>query len=394
MKILVWNECYVAGGADWSLIDLITHWPVSDDSFVLYVNRTHEGLSLLREKMPSNVEIRVFNSLLELVDQDTKYSFFNNRFIRKMALLSLIPINYVVYKNKISSEHYDILLMNNGGYPGGLSNFLVSLAAKALHIKKRIMIVRNYPAYYSQDRLLMKISDWVSNYSLDGMVAVSNSLKEDLTKKTNIAAEIIEVIYNGISVDNKISHNTGKQEIGFVEGLSVGIIGTLQERKGHYFLFRSWVQVLNKFPDARIYVVASSKSGDKDKLVKLAKQLNIDRSIVWVEFTKNVGDIYQQLDVVVMPSLEYESFGRIIVEAMAFSTPIIATKVGGMPELIEHGCDGLLVDKNDESSLARYIIELLSDAKNRQEIGGAGYKKYIGSYTADVMAGNYYKLLT
>ena len=100
MKILVWNECYVAGGADWSLIDLITHWPVSDDSFVLYVNRTHEGLSLLREKMPSNVEIRVFNSLLELVDQDTKYSFFNNRFIRKMALLSLIPINYVVYKNQ------------------------------------------------------------------------------------------------------------------------------------------------------------------------------------------------------------------------------------------------------------------------------------------------------
>ena len=48
MRYLIWNECYVAGGADWSLIDLISLWPDKDDRFTLYINRTHEGLPLLR----------------------------------------------------------------------------------------------------------------------------------------------------------------------------------------------------------------------------------------------------------------------------------------------------------------------------------------------------------
>ena len=66
----------MAGGADWSLIDLIYHWPASNDQFVLYVNKTHEGLELLIEKMPSTVEVRLFDSLLEVQDKISKYSIF------------------------------------------------------------------------------------------------------------------------------------------------------------------------------------------------------------------------------------------------------------------------------------------------------------------------------
>jgi len=384
----------VAGGADWSLIDLVTHWPVSEDSFILYVNRTHEGLNLLKEKMPHNVEIRVFSSLLEFVERYTKYGFLNYKIIRKLMLLLSIPVGYFIYKKGIASDGYDALLMNNGGYPGGLTNFLVSVAAKSLYIKRRVMIVRNYPAYYSKDNWLMKISDWASNHSLDRMITVSHSLKRALVKKTGISIELIDVIYNGVSVNNKISNDLDNQDVRLVNNLSVGIIGTLQERKGHQFLFKSWVQVLDEFPDARIYIVGSSDSGDKDKLIALAKQLGIDYSIVWIEFTKNVGDIYKQLDVVVMPSLEYESFGRIIVEAMAFSVPIIATKVGGMPELIDHGKDGFLVEREDENALAICIIDLLSHPEKRKNIGSAGYQKYVNNYTADIMSGNYYELLT
>ena len=392
MKILVWNECYVAGGADWSLIDLVTHWPTSEDSFVLYVNRTHEGLNLLREKMPSNVEIRVFSSILEFQEQYEKFNFLKNKVIKKLILLLSIPINYFIYKKQISLEKYDILLMNNGGYPGGPTNFLTSLAAQSLHIKKRIMIVRNYPANHSKDNLRMKISDWVSNRSLDSMIAVSQSLKNAIIDKTNIDTKLLKVIYNGVSMDNKMSSGSDKQNIEFVKGLSVGIIGTLQERKGHQFLFRSWVKVLEKFPDARLYVVASPNSGDKKKLISLAEKLKIEGSIIWIDFTNNVGDIYQNLDVVVMPSLEYESFGRIIVESMAYSVPIIATRVGGMPELIEHGKDGFLVGKNDENTLSDSIIKLLSDQKYRKNIGDAGYNKYIENYTADIMSKRYYTL--
>ena len=122
--------------------------------------------------------------------------------------------------------------------------------------------------------------------------------------------------------------------------------------------------ILNDYVDKFVITEAKySHSGDKKKLISLAEKLKIDGSILWIEFTKNVGDIYQNLDVVVMPSLEYESFGRIIVESMAYSVPIIATRVGGMPELIEHGKDGFLVGKNDENTLSDSIIKLLSDQK-------------------------------
>ena len=392
LKILVWNECYVAGGADWSLIDLITHWPASSDLFVLYVNKTHEGLELLKDKMPPTVEVRLFDSLLEVHEKISRYPIFKNIIIKKIILLLLIPLNYFIYKKEISSEKYDALLMNNGGYPGGVTNFLVSLAAKSLLIQERVMIVRNYPAYYSKDNWLMKASDWIANRTLDRMITVSQSLKKEIINKTNIDNKFIDVIYNGVSIDNMLSNDILLREANYVKDLSVGIIGTLQERKGHQFLFRSWVKVLKKFPDARLYVVASAVSGDKDKLIAIAKNLKIEQSIKWIEFTKNVGDIYQQLNVVVMPSLEYESFGRIIVEAMAFSVPIIATKVGGMPELIDHDKDGFLVEKYDEEDLANCIIKILDDPESTKQMVKAAYQKYMNFYTADVMARSYYAL--
>jgi len=382
----------VAGGADWSLIDLIAHWPNKDDQFILYVNKSHEGLNLLKEKMPSTVEVKLFSTLLEVRDKYTQPAVFSNRLIKKIVLLFLIPLYYFIYKREVAGVKYDALMMNNGGYPGGLTNFLISLAAKSLKIKKRVMIVRNYPAYYSSANMLMKLSDWACNRSLTHLITVSNSLKNAIINKTNINTDIIDYIYNGVSVNNKISNASDYREINYVKNLSVGIIGTIQERKGHKVLLRSWVAVLKEFPEAKLYIVASSSSGDKAELVEICNKLLIAHSIVWVEFTKNIGDIYRNLNVVVMPSLEYESFGRIIVEAMAFSVPIIATKVGGMPELIDHGIDGYLVEKNDEGELSKYIIKLLNDPVEAKKIGKVGYQKYIKHYTADVMAENYYTL--
>jgi len=393
MNILIWNECYVAGGADWSIIDLVLHWPNSEDTFVLYINNSHEGLELLKEKMPSNVEVREFESIMDFTETVTLNRFFKHRLIKKLVLALSIPINYFVYKREISGNNFDALLMNNGGYPGGLTNFMVALAAQSLGIKKRMMIVRNYPPYHSSKNIIMRLSDWVSNKSLNKMVAVSNSLSDSIKSKTTIDTDLIDVIYNGVSVKNKISDDNDGIQVSFEKGLSVGIIGTLQERKGHQFLFKSWVQVIKEFEKARLYIVASKSSGDKNKLILLAKELGIAHSIVWIDFTRNVGDIYKQLDVVVMPSLEYESFGRIIVESMAFSVPIIATKVGGMPELINHGKDGFLVEKNDDDALASQIIDLLKNPEMRKSVGAEGFNTYSTKFTADIMSNNYCRLL-
>ena len=78
---------------------------------------------------------------------------------------------------------------------------------------------------------------------------------------------------------------------------------------------------------------------------------------------------------------------------MAFSIPIIATKVGGMPELINHGKDGFLVEKNDDDALASQIIDLLKNPEMRKSVGAEGFNMYSTKFTADIMSNNYCRLL-
>ena len=66
MKILIWNESYIAGGQCWSLIDLVRHWPDKNDRFKIYINKTHEGYSLIEEKTKGIAEVKPFHSLIEI----------------------------------------------------------------------------------------------------------------------------------------------------------------------------------------------------------------------------------------------------------------------------------------------------------------------------------------
>ena len=74
MKILIWNECYISGGADWSLIDLLNNWPNKKDEFTVCINETHEGLNLIKKKITSS-KILSFNSILE----DKLYPSYKNK---------------------------------------------------------------------------------------------------------------------------------------------------------------------------------------------------------------------------------------------------------------------------------------------------------------------------
>ena len=106
MKILVWNECYVAGGADWSLIDLVTHWPTSEDSFVLYVNRTHEGLNLLREKIQKDTE------LILLKGKQAKKEIIDAEFYWKTNQINdskLLKPNFNTYKSLSNSKSFVVV---------------------------------------------------------------------------------------------------------------------------------------------------------------------------------------------------------------------------------------------------------------------------------------------
>lgn len=392
MKIAVWNECYISGGADWSLIDLVTSWPDKEESFVIYVNRTHEGLDLIRARTSGRAEVRTFTSVAEFLSGITRV--FPGRLKRPARALlfpAAIALSFIRYWPLVKRRTCDAIIFNNGGFPGGISNYLAALAAMLKGIAGRVMIIRNYP--HQESRFLSMARSFCNRGVIGLVIAVSESLKRSLIDDAGIDVERVKRIYNGISVEGK----GGENALPVLErrnGPCAGIIGTLEERKGHRVLFRAWKEVLKTFPDATLYVVGSSKSGDKGGLVESVRALGIERSIVWLEFERNIGNIYRGLDVVALASREYESFGRVVVEAMAFKRPVAASAVGGVPELIEDGVDGFLFRKDDHAGLAEIIIRLFSSKELRESVAECGFRKYKSRFTASIMAKNYHEMLS
>ena len=397
MNIIIWNECYISGGADWSLIDLIISWPQKDDNFTIYINKSHEGFDLISSKTTGHAKIKSFlfvNEVTELI--------IGSRWIKRIPEMLKNPIRSIIkiitflatpfiFWSLISKKECDILLLNNGGYPGGLSNYIISLIAKLKNVSKRFMIVRNFP---DCGRKSFTVVNMISNYSLTKIITVSDSLRWEMLHKTTIRKELLIRIHNGISINNKLEED--KKNIisrKYKDNLFAAIIGTLEDRKGHEILFRAWVFIKEIFPESKLLVIGSSKSGDKIRLEKVAHNLNISESIVWIEYVSNIGKYYNYVDVVVMPSQNFESFGRVCAEAMAFKKPIVASNVGGIPEIIEHGEDGYLFKHDDPYELAKIIIELFSSIKLRDRIGKQGFKKYNNYFTAQIMAKEYADLM-
>lgn len=110
----------------------------------------------------------------------------------------------------------------------------------------------------------------------------------------------------------------------------------------------------------------------KQKLMLLTQNLGIEKAVLFTGYEPRAKEIIAALDVLVLPSYR-ETFGRTLLEAMSVKTPVIATRSGGIPEVITHGYNGLLVDYRDVKSLSRAIICILEDKQLASRLVENGY---------------------
>mgnify|MGYP003685198093 CR=1 FL=1 len=388
MKYLVWNECYSAGGADWSLIELITHWGNPNDEFLVFVNESHKGLPLLKDKLVNKANLSKYKSPQDISNRIMLRRNIFLDLIRKV-FLSVISMYFIFFKLRkiIVDTKPGIILINNGGFPGALSNFLLIISGKLFSKCKIVMIVRNYPPELFENSLYVKICSFICNYFLNGVVAVSNSLKDSLAKDARIKPENLKTIYNGVSIENKTSNLDGSKYT--YTPHSAAIIGALDERKGHEHLFEAWKYVVQEFPEAKLYVVGSTTNSNYKNLKNQAKRCHIESNIEWVEFTNNVGSIYKVVDVVIVPSIAYESLGRVAAEALAFKKTVIVNSFGGLKEIIDDPSLGYCLDVKNTTKFKNAIIKILNDDALREKLSENGHAKYKEKFTSEVMAKKY-----
>jgi glycosyltransferase involved in cell wall biosynthesis len=156
--------------------------------------------------------------------------------------------------------------------------------------------------------------------------------------------------------------------------VAVSIVGRLTPWKGHRELLRAFAEVAREQPNVRLLVVgevAFWEDAYDAELKALADALGISSRVNWLGFRDDVPAVLAASDVFALPSVD-EPFGRAIVEAMACEQPVVATRSGGVPEIVVQGETGLLVPPGEHRELAAALLTLVRDVDLRQRMGRAG----------------------
>lgn len=195
----------------------------------------------------------------------------------------------------------------------------------------------------------------------DKIVAVSGRMAEELGQSGHEPERVV-CIHNGVDLRRVQTGRTRedvRRELGVgPDALLIGTVGRLSPVKGQAHLLRAARLILQKEPGARVVIVGEGPL--RDGLLSLAKELEIDHACRFVGPRMDVYDLVAAMDVFVLPSLA-EGIPMALLEAMALGTPVVATDVGGVPEIVKHRATGLLVRSRDEQGLAEACLELARD---------------------------------
>ena len=209
--------------------------------------------------------------------------------------------------------------------------------------------------------------------SMDRLIAVSRAIVRKIADERGGLAPV-SLIYNGVDLE-RYDHQepccTLREEYGMLEGSQiVGVVARLEAEKGHPTLLEAWPTVVAEFPDAYLLVVGEGSR--LESLQAQARKLGIAERVVFTGRRDDIPAVTAALDIAVLPSYR-EAQGLTILEAMALSRPVIASNVGGIPEMIDDGVTGILVPPHDADALSTAIGRLLRDHQLADTLGRAGH---------------------
>ncbi|MFO0708135.1 MAG: glycosyltransferase [Nitrospira sp.] len=217
------------------------------------------------------------------------------------------------------------------------------------------------------------------------IICVSEAIRRDVLRNNPAAASLVETVYNGIDRRQLVSTRDRaamRRALAVGDGPLVVVVARLTPPKGHRYLIDAIALLRQRWPT--LYCVCVGEGELQESLQAYAVVKGMVDRCWFVGATNCVADWYEAADVVVLPSLS-EGFPFVVLEALAMAKPLVATKVNGVPEAIEHGQTGLLVDPRDAEGLARAIEVVLEQPELAEKMGRAGSAIVQERFTVDRM---------
>jgi len=279
-----------------------------------------------------------------------------------IARIPLSPWLPAQVRRILDEENFDILHLHEP--------FTPLLCVSAL-LQSNCINVGTFHAYYKKPPIYALFKPLFIRWGpkLHGKIAVSQPA---LDHARHYLPRDYRIIPNGIDV-GRFSRDGPKQRK-FADGkVNILFVGRLEKRKGLGYLISACGRVKQSFPNFRLIIVGPG-TRLRGGYARQVKNLNLCDNVVFTDFISNVElpEYYRSADIFCAPATGGESFGVILLEAMASSKPVVASNIEGYASVLTHGEEGLLVPPRDEAALAEALLVLINDKSLRDKMGAKG----------------------
>ena len=385
-KICIFITRMISGGAQKVVLQLLRSLPKESYELSLLTSQPDKGEPDLLGELPDGIKLHLLPELTRELHavQDANAFFHLKKFLQR--------------------ERFDLLHLHTskagvlGAFAGRAARVPRIIYTPHGHIFDRragIPGVQELPGW--KRHLLYRIRQ--AAYSCcDTLVALSDADKAEQVALRLARPEKFHVIMNGIEVEhfslrNAESAKNFRREQNIPEDAPLlGSLGRLSFEKGHDILLRAFAKLCKTAGNAKNAMLVIGGSGaEMNILQSLARELGIAGHVRFAGNLTDVRPCLWALDVFVLPS-RYESQGLAAMEAMASALPVIASKTGGVPGIIESGKDGLLVPPENPDALASAIGDLLGDTRKRSQLASAALSRAMRDFTLSRMLSSYQEL--
>ena len=286
----------------------------------------------------------------------------------------------------LRQEHVELIYMVNQP----ITQFWGTLCGRLARVP-RLMSAIHSTGKISRVRRRLLINRLTFRF-VDRVTALSQTHRAYLIKQERIDPAKIELVPNGIDVDRFAKAQASarlREQLGLADGWPVvGIVAMLRPEKAHDVFLQAAARVLTQVPTARFLIVGDGP--ERPRLEALAKALGIADHVNFLGARGDVPDCLSLFDVAVLSSRPVvETLSVSVLEYMAAGKPVVATRVGSLPDLVEEGRSGFLVEPGDATAIAERILQLLRDPALAERMGKAGQERVRRHYTVEQMVQQY-----
>ncbi len=272
----------------------------------------------------------------------------------------------------------NIKILCTHGYKEDIIGFF---AAKVTGIKK-VAMVHGWTGHTFRVKIYEILDKFILRF-FDRIIIVTESLKSKLLKMGISESKII-TIHNAIDLD-KYSYNTDGEKVKTEFNIDasekiVGTIGRLSKEKGYKYLLKTAKEVVRQYPNVKFIIVG--EGSERENLVKMSKELRIQDKVIFTGYRKDIELFFSAFNVFVLPSLT-EGLPNVILEALAFRKPVVATNVGGVGELVRHKETGWLTESANINGLFEGISFCLMNQTEAQQMARNGHKLIKERFTVE-----------